>query len=158
LEIYRASLVVSQAEEDSVWYLRSALKQIKSEGEEPLEGIEVIAYVDRLFSELEIAREITDAQGEVQIEFPQDIPGDFEGNLQVKVRIEDDDLIGYLETPMTLRWGVPKTVVELENRTLWSPDPPLWMVVVFSLLMLVVWGHYVVVIVLLRRIRKLNIS
>ena len=108
----------------------------------PLAEYEVKMSVPRMYSDLIVAEDYTDEEGNVEFEFPDGIPGDESGNLDLKVRILDADEYGNLEVNLSQKWGVPKEEVVEENRQLWSPDAPFWMVVTFAVLMLAVWAHF----------------
>jgi heme/copper-type cytochrome/quinol oxidase subunit 2 len=43
---------------------------------------------------------------------------------------------------------------QVAPRALWSAHPPLWMMITFIVLMVTVWGHYVVIVYELFRLRK----
>ena len=67
----------------------------------------------------------------------------------------ENETYGNLETSVAQKWGVPVSdkLNELP-RALWSPHPPLWMLITFIIMVVVVWGHYLVIIIQLFRLRK----
>ena len=121
-----------------------------------LGDFEVTFSVPRMFSELKIEEDYLDEEGSISFTFDDNIPGDEEGNLNLFIRVLDTDDHGNIEYPLNKKWGVPKERVIEANRELWSPDAPLWMVLTFGMLMLLVWGHFAYIIVSLINIKKLG--
>lgn len=125
----------------------------------PITDAEVGFFVKRHFSNLKIGEGTTDENGEVTIECPNNIPGDIKGNITLIGKAEDLEEYGSVAAVMTKPWGVP--LPDSDNkvtRALWSHSPPLWMVIVFAILMTTVWGHYFVIIYKLVKLRKPKIQ
>ncbi len=121
----------------------------------PLEEVEVILEVPRMFSNLPIATEYTDEDGIVSIEFPNDLPGGENGELIIVAMVEDTDDHASLKNQLENNWGIPFSALQSnDTRTLWSPNAPAWMVFTFALLMVLVWGHFLVIIYKLISIRR----
>lgn len=91
--------------------------------------------------------------GEFQFQFPNNISGDKNGNIDVIASILDSDEFGNVIQKKNINWGVNKTI-EVESNKLWSKVAPIWMYVVLSILLLGVWANYVYSIVNLFNIRK----
>lgn len=127
-----------------------------SDGEEiNLSGEEVYLFVPRMFSLLQVGSGILE-DGTVTIRFPDDIPGDEEGNLPVLGRFHDHWQYGNVERKIVSDWGVPSSHEVAESyRALWTQIAPRWMIVTLTVLLLGVWGHYIFAIVSLVRIRRL---
>lgn len=152
------SLTTETEEGDSVNTLLARLTDpMTGEG---VEGVDVNFYVQRMFRPLRIGQEQTDRRGGARVDFPPDLPAGPDGKVHLTVRIEDSDEFGNVEAVTALNWGVPVAVADhgKKLRTLWSPNAPLWMLITFIILMGTVWGHYVAIAVLLRRIGKLRDS
>lgn len=125
----------------------------------PIAETEVGLYVKRHFSNLKIGEGTTDENGEVTIECPMDLPGDLKGNIIVIGKAEDLEEYGSVAAFMTQPWGRPLQEPDQKvTRELWSHSPPLWMVIVFAVLMTTVWGHYIVIIYKLVKLRKPKIQ
>ena len=125
----------------------------------PIEDLEVKLLVPRMFSDLTIASEYTDEDGMVAFKFPDDLPGGENGELVIIANADDSDDHASLQRQVENNWGVPVSISEhIEERSLWSPDAPLWMVITFSLLMILVWGHFFIIIYKLFAIRKEGMS
>jgi 5-hydroxyisourate hydrolase-like protein (transthyretin family) len=124
-------------------------------GEIPVNETDVYVYVERLFSLLKIGEGWME-DGQAKIEFPDDIPGDKEGILNIVVRIEDSDLYGNVEQKAISDWGVPHrdNPALSEKRALWTPNAPLWMIITLNILVIGVLYHYILIIYKLFVIRK----
>ena len=83
------------------------------------------------------------------------MPGDDKGNITLLARLEENETYGNLKASVMQQCGTPVSS-ELKDipRALWSPHPPIWMLVTFVVLMSAVWGHYLVIIIQLIRLRK----
>ena len=140
-------------EEDSI---KTIIVQLRNpDSGEKIKDVNVNFYVERMFSSLKIGEEETNRKGIATLAFPDDLPGDVDGNVTVLVKIEDDELHGNFETSEKLAWGVPiysngKTL----RRALWSPYAPMWMVVTFIILMGLSWGHFMAIALMLFRIKR----
>lgn len=132
---------------------------LNEEGEElPVEWASVSLYVPRLFSMLRVQEEFTDEEGMAYFEFPDDIPGDEQGNLVIFARFEDDEF-GMLETKTEKPWGIPSVAESnLNVRALWSTNAPFWMIITLVILILGVWVNYIFVVSNLLKIKRENKS
>jgi hypothetical protein len=122
----------------------------------PLADYEVVMSVPRMFSNLKIAEGYTDENGSVEFRVPEGIPGDEEGNLDVKVQVLEAGDYGNLEVNLNEAWGIPRQKVISANRELWSPNAPIWIVVTFVILMIAVWSHFAIVIWQLYKMSKVQ--
>ncbi len=153
--IKRARLEITPVKDDSLLTLQVKLVDLGSGSETPVPEIALGVFVTRLINPLKIGEGTTDENGEAVIEIPKDLPGDAKGNITLLAKLDENELYGNLEASTTQLWGV--SVSDQLNkmpRALWSSDPPIWMLVTFIILMTVVWGHYIVIIVQLFRLRK----
>lgn len=107
----------------------------------PLEGTEIKFAIIGFISNLPI-QQGTLENGEFQFEFPANISGDKNGNVEVIASIVDNDEYGNVIQKKNKHWGIDKTIVP-ENNKLWSKAAPIWMYVVLSILLLGVWANYV---------------
>src|SRR6187399_3038153 len=97
----------------------------------------------------------TDEAGEATIEIPNNLPGDAQGNITLLAKLDENEVYGNLEAAVTQPWGAPVSdELKALPRSLWSTLPPLWMPITFLILMTAVWGHYIVIIFELFRLRK----
>jgi hypothetical protein len=155
LEIKKANLTLTPLTEDSLHSVKLALYDMSTGDQVPLPQIGLNVYVKRMFGNLKIGEGTTDASGEALIEIPEKLPGDEKGNINVLARLDESEEYGALEAAVTQPWGTPvKDEIRKLPRALWSSSPPLWMLITFIVLMTTVWGHYIVIIYELFRLRK----
>jgi hypothetical protein len=118
----------------------------------PLEETDIKFAVAGFISNMPI-QEGTIENGEFQFEFPLNISGDINGNVDVIASILDNDEYGNVIQKKNVNWGINKKI-EVESYKLWSKVAPIWMYVVLSILLLGVWANYVYSIVNLFNIKK----
>ena len=123
----------------------------------PAADEDIYFFVLRMFSDLPVGEEFLDENGEISIEFPDDIPGDFEGYLEVIVRFDDNWMFGNVEKRERIQWGAAtQHKIPESYRALWSQIAPMWMIITLSIMLMGVWGHYLFVIFQLVRIRRMG--
>lgn len=151
----RARLEIVPVKEDSLLTVKLKLIDVGTGTEVPVKEITLGVFVNRSFNPLKLGEGATDESGEISVEIPNNLPGDAKGNITLSGRLDENDIYGNLEVSSVQKWGVPVSdkISELP-RELWSPHPPLWMLITFIILMGTVWGHYVVIVVQLFRLRK----
>lgn len=154
LRIHPATLDIEAVEEDSAYKIKILATSNSPEGPLPIADAQVAVYVKRMFSSLKVGEGSTDEAGTAEIDFPNNLPGDQNANLVITAMIEESEDYGNLAASVTKLWGraVNQEVKELP-RALWSPLPPIWMVVTFFILMGTVWGNYCIIVYKLFRIR-----
>jgi hypothetical protein len=153
--VKRARLEITPVKEDSVLTVKVKLVDLSTGTETPVPETDLGIFVNRMFSTLKLGEGKTDEAGEASIEIPKNLPGDDKGNLTLLARLDENEIYGNLEASVVQQWGTPVSYVLKElPRALWSPHPPIWMLVTFAILMSVVWGHYLVIIIQLFRLRK----
>lgn len=153
--VKKAMLQIVPVKEDSIFSVQVKLVDISSGKEVPVPDADLGIFVTRLFNPLKVGEGKTDSSGLVSVEVPNDLPGDDKGNITLLARLDDNETYGNLEASVTQQWGIPVSD-ELKElpRALWSTHPPMWMLVTFVILISVVWGHYIVIIYELFRLRK----
>lgn len=152
LTIKRARLEMTPVKEDSVLSVKLKLVDLSADSVAET-GLNV--YVKRMFNPLKLGEGKTDESGEAVVEIPNNLPGDAKGNITLLARVEDNDQYGNLEATAVEPWGVPVSdAITKMPRALWSTSPPLWMLITFIILVTTVWGHYIVIIYELFRLRK----
>lgn len=128
----------------------------------PIEDLELYFFVERTFSLLPIGDgfNMTDENGVVEIEFPNDLPGDTEGNLVIITKILESDLYNDLSIESTKNWGVPVILEDPKNekRSLWAAaaNAPISLILIVSLMILSVWYIICYIIYNLFSISKIN--
>jgi hypothetical protein len=153
--IKRARLEMTPVKEDSLLSVNVKLVDLANGKETPVSKTDLGIFVKRMFFPLKVGEGTTDDSGEANIEVPLDLPGDSKGDITLIAKLDENELYGNLETSIVQKWGTPVSD-KLENlpRALWSAHPPVWMMVTFIILMSTVWGHYLVIIIQLFRLRK----
>jgi len=153
--VKRARLEITPVKEDSLLTVKVKLIDLSTGTEKPVDSTTLGVYVKRLFSALKLGEGATDETGEATVEIPNNLPGDAKGNIILLARLDENEVYGNLEAAVTKPWGTPVSD-ELKElpRALWSSQPPIWMLVTFIVLMTAVWGHYLVIIFELFRLRK----
>lgn len=154
LSVKKAILTIAPVKEDSVLSVKLRLSDLSAATETAIPETDLTVYVKRLFKPLKIGEAKTDENGEAVVEIPGGLPGDAKGNITLLARVEDNEQYGNLEAAATQPWGTPVSdKIEKLPRALWSPNPPLWMLVTFIILVAAVWGHYIVIVYELFRLR-----
>jgi hypothetical protein len=111
----------------------------------PIEELDLYFFVTRTFSLLPIGDffNTTDENGVVEVEFPNDLPGDTEGNVEIIVKIIESDLYHDLTLNVIKKWGIPTTQLDPseEKRSLWATaaNAPIALVLATSGMILVIW-------------------
>jgi len=111
----------------------------------PIEELDLYFYVTRTFSLLPIGDvfNTTDENGLVEVEFPNDLPGDTQGIVVIVVKIIESDLYNDLNLKIVKNWGIPTTPLDQseEKRSLWAAaaNAPITLVLATSGMILVIW-------------------
>ncbi|MBI2967814.1 MAG: hypothetical protein HYY40_08375 [Bacteroidetes bacterium] len=94
---------------DTVRIISITASEINNAGAKiPMEEIDVYVYVKRLFGLLKVSEDpVMIENGESNIEFTIQVPGDTLGNIGIVARIEDHELFGNVERMKVINWGVP---------------------------------------------------
>jgi len=151
----RAKLVITPVKDDSLLTVNVKLIDLATGEEKPVPETLVGVFVKRQFNPMKLGEGTTDESGEAAIEIPNNLPGDTKGNLTLLAKVDENEVYGNLEASSVQKWGIPVSdKVVSEQRSLFSSNPPIWMLVTFIILMTIVWGHYLVIIYELFRLRK----
>jgi hypothetical protein len=153
LSITDVNLEMTLSEEEGKRSVTLRATMPTADGVIPVAGDEVGVYVPRMFSLLPVATGVLDENGTIQIEFPDDIPGDSLGNLTVIGRFNEHYLYGNVEKREVRVWGTPVVKAPPVYRSLWSTLAPKWMVVTLAIMLMGVWSQYMLVIINLIRIK-----
>ena len=153
--VKRAMLIMTPVKEDNLLSVQLKLVDISTGDEKPVPETAVGLFVKRSFYPMKLGEGNTDENGEATVEVPNNLPGDPLGNITLLAKLDENETYGYLETASTQKWGVAvSNRIEDQPRALWSSHPPLWMLITFIILMTAVWGHYIVIVYELFRLRK----
>ena len=153
--IKKARLEITPVKEDSLLSVTVKLIDVGTSTEVPVPETAIGVFIHRSFNPLKIGEGTTDEAGETSVEVPNNLPGDAKGNITLLAKLDENEIYGNLEASVEQKWGtVVSDKIEDQPRALWSSHPPIWMLVTFILLMAAVWGHYVVIVYQLLRLRK----
>lgn len=146
---------------DSMHSILAILQGVNEAGEQiAIEGHKVNFYVKRYFGELPVGKknQKTNANGAVQITFPDDLPGDTIGNLTLIVKM-DNKSYPDIKLEKELNWGVP-TIPEdiMEGPAMWGTRDmaPWWIVALYLGIALSVWSSILYVCFQIFKIYKLG--
>ncbi|MFT7605534.1 MAG: hypothetical protein ACI8VT_003129 [Saprospiraceae bacterium] len=162
IEIRRSYTELTLEIEDSIKQVRFFVGAPDSTGTiVPMEEVEARIYVKRLFGLLPLTEgfETTNEEGILSLEFPDDIPGDENGNLAIVAQVEDHDEFGSLRSTKQIDWGVPLKEDEHElDRELWSArsNAPILLILISNILIIGIWGIIGYIVFLLIKINKIG--
>lgn len=157
-----AIVSISFSEEDNT---KTIIAKASDQTGLPIEDLELYFFVKRTFSLLPIGDgfNATDENGILEIEFPNDLPGDTEGNVIIVTKIIESDLYNDLSLEVTKNWGLPVKLEDPKNeqRSLWAAaaNAPISLIVIISTMIIAVW--YIICYILFKlykisRIKPLN--
>jgi hypothetical protein len=153
VSIQKASLTITALKRDSVLKITAKLTDEGTGAAVAKATIGV--FVKRSFYPMKIGEATTDENGEASVEIPASLPGDVKGDITVIARLDENETYGNVEASSKQPWGTAVSdKAQQQPRALWSTHPPLWMLFTFLILVVTVWGHYVVIIYELFRLRK----
>ena len=122
-----------------------------------LKNAQVTLDVKRYFGQLQIEKPIkTDNAGVAEFNFPTDLPGDKYGNLNLTVKVTDDNY-GDKETQREFKIGVPTDKPSLtEKRAIWNVEAkaPIWILLTYAFCVLIVLSVFVYIFYSLYKLNK----
>lgn len=127
----------------------------------PIEDLELFFYVKRTFSLLPFGDSFnsTDENGRVEVIFPNDLPGDHQGNVTIVVKLIDSDLYRDQEIEKVKNWGIATPLDPLtEKRSLWAAaaNAPITLVIGISSMIVSIWFIILYIIYILFKISKIK--
>jgi len=147
-------LAINLEEKDSVRSIAISAHSLGPKDEViPLKEATLNVYVQGLFTKLKIG-DCTIENGQGSFKFPDNIPGDQNGDMKIFVRVEEDENFGDVEKVEMAKWGQHRSGFVEPVRSLWSAGAPLWMIITLTILLVGVWSHYLFAIIQLVKIRK----
>lgn len=126
----------------------------------PVTETEVKLFVRRLFGDMPIGDpETTDEEGNITIEFPNDIKGDTAGLITIVVKVMEHETLGNVESSQSIAWGIPTEINDFySQRQLWSArsNSPIILIVVVNAVIIGIWGVILYIFLEIFRIHKLG--
>jgi len=114
--------------------------------------------IKRYFGNYQIGESTTNENGYASIAFPDDLPGDTQGNLQLIARINNASL-GEIEQDTMLKIGITSKYKSLiDRRAMWNINSkaPYWVIFSYTGVVLLVWGTIFFILLELRKIKIYN--
>jgi mono/diheme cytochrome c family protein len=125
-----------------------------------LQGIELSFLAKRSFGYLDVSGEdaYTNEEGKVKLQFPKDLPGDREGQIELLTKITDDAIYGEIQEKRIAHLGTathPKN--PLDERSMWGTraKAPWWIVLAYVGGVLAIWSVILLVVYRLFKLPKL---
>lgn len=121
-------------------------------------NVQVKLMVKRYFGNYQLGESTTNENGFASISFPDDLPGDSVGNLQLIARINDAGL-GEIEKDTLLKIGISSIHENLlDKRAMWNINSkaPFWVIFSYTGVVLLVWGTIFFILLELRKIKIYN--
>lgn len=121
-----------------------------------IKDAEIVLFATRYFGRLQIDKtQRTSVDGAAEFAFPKDLPGDKQGNVELVVKVNDDNY-GEIEYQKKFNIGVPTDKPGLtQKRAIWNVlvKAPVWIIVLYSSGVLV---FVLVLLYLLTNLKKLR--
>jgi hypothetical protein len=125
----------------------------------PIKGTEVSLFVKRYFGRLPIgAPSKTNDKGIATFDFPRNLPGDKNGNIELLARM-NDDVYGEIVKLFKLKIGIPIDKPSLTaKRAMWNVESksPIWLLLTYFSIVTGVWLTIAYIIFNIYRIKKLS--
>jgi hypothetical protein len=126
----------------------------------PVDSAEIQLLVARYFGNMPVAAsKVTNKRGEANFDFPQNIPGNKFGVVKLITRVDDETgLLGEEEANLNARIGNATHPVSLTaERAMWNvrSKSPIWLMLSYSLGVIVVWGFIIYIILSVARIKNI---
>jgi len=126
----------------------------------PVKGASILLFVKRYFGNMQLGdAKMTNDRGEVIFDFPADLPPDKKGGLDLMAMVNDKSgSMNEAQVRVRLETMKPAAIPGLlETRSWWSArdKAPIWVILVYSLSVLIVWGFIFYIIYSVVQIRKM---
>jgi mono/diheme cytochrome c family protein len=139
----------------------TATEQLKDGKSGPAASVEIMLFVKRYFGKMQVGDiKTTNTSGKAFFEFPADLPGNQEGYVDVSATVNDPKN-AMKTTPAQANFaiGVPTLKPGLtETRAWWSTrgKAPVWILLTYTLSVIIVWGFILYIVYSILKIRKLS--
>ena len=144
--------------EDSIRTATINAYTLENEGEKKeIETLDIVIGVKGMLSKL-VLEESTLENGVYEYELPDDIHGNSMGDLTIFVKVDENADFGNVIKTTTIKDAFAMNKPVTERNKLWTDAAPIWMYVVLTVLLLIVWSNYLISIINLIRINKIGKS
>lgn len=159
LTLLKGRIDVTLAEDSTGRRVNARLLAVDSAGTKPVEYAEIKFYIQRSIADLPMDEDvhITDENGEASVDFPNSIPSVKNGEVEIIVKVEENDELGTIISTTKVDWGVKVPENDIyDKRTLWSTrdKAPIWLLIFPNLILLGIWGVIAYLIVQIFKIRQ----
>ena len=167
LTVMSAAIDVNfKQESDSVRSLKASIMCYDGATKKMIPGIKIPlkCFVKRSLCLLPVGKELnyTDEEGNVEVTFPNDIPGDKDGNVTIIVKLDEDENYGTVQYEKIMKWGVPVNAESLvaSNGSLIGSrnNAPWFMVIIINAILIGIWGYLCYIVYGLYKINKMGKS
>lgn len=137
---------------------KTVVVDVTSEGQ-PAKEVEVKLFAERLGGMLELGSATTDESGQATFEFPADLPGDKNNNINVVAKVEENDIYIDTEVGGSVKWGkpFPTKVVESERSLAGGrSNAPIYFIIATNAIIFAIWGTMCYIVYQMFRLRKLG--
>lgn len=158
--LQQVDLRIETYENDGKNFVKATLKLLTDDGEKkPVVGEELLFDVERMFGLLPVSEfDFTDERGEVTVQYPNDLPGDKNGNIVVVVRLLDNPGHGELVVRESVAWGQPTGIgYAAKDQGFGLKSSPLNTIIYLSGLFLI-WGIILYGLFFLFKINDINLE
>ncbi len=161
LKVKKAELQMDLIQEDSLHQVLVSLYEHTNGHLIPVPEIQIKIFVRRMFGLLPIDNgyAFTDDQGQVVVNYPNNIPADTSGNVSIVAKVIDHDDFGNITIEQNMKWGDAVNVEDiLSKRTLWSTrsKAPFWLIVAANSVILGIWGVIIYLVYQLVRVNRIG--
>ncbi len=155
-----AKISLEYSGKDSDKTATATLTEWKDTGYVPVPDVEMQLSIKRAFSLFPFSKDgaTTDKNGQISADLPLDIPGNADGTITIVGSVTDNDSYGTVESTKKVAWGVLPKIDGKTGRTLWSNErnAPLFLVIISSSIIIVIWGTLIYLVTRLIKIRKIG--
>jgi hypothetical protein len=131
-------------------------RAVKGNTSVPVTGAAVRLFVHRTFGLLPVDEEkVTDSNGLALFRLPSDLRSDTAGNVLISARFSNEEIFGTAGKDTLIKAGEKARYASLvDQRAMWNSvrKAPVWILLTYSISVLIVWGFIVVVLMKLRDI------
>lgn len=130
------------------------------EREQPVKKAEMILFVKRYFGNMQLGETArTNNEGIASFSFPEDLPANDSGYVELMVKLNDASQFGEVEKTVFIEAGVPKNKEKLtDQRAMWNITrmAPVWLLISYFSVILFVWSFIIYILLQILKIRKIG--
>lgn len=128
--------------------------------EAPVNKAEVVLFVKRYFGNMQVNESLTtNENGIAEFKFPDDLPGNDSGYIEVIAKLSDASQFGEIEQTAFINSGIPRNKEKLTSkRAMWNitRKAPIWLLVTYFGVILLVWSFIIYIVLQIIKLRKIG--